>query len=117
MLIDKFNFGSLLKNAKKMQQLMEDTQGELSKIEIIGESGAGAVKVVITARHYVKSITIDDEILKEEKSILEDLLIAALNDATAKAEKVIQEKMLSSSKLFSNLSGDDDSSSGSATAA
>ena len=92
MLGDKFNFGSLLKNAKKMQQMMEDTQGELSKIEIAGESGAGAVKVVITARHYVKSISIEDDILKEDKTILEDLIIAALNDATAKAEKIIQDK-------------------------
>lgn len=109
MLGDKFNFGSLLKNAKKMQQLMEDTQGELSKIEISGESGAGAVKVVMTARHYVKSISIDDDILKEEKSILEDLIIAALNDATAKAEKIIQERMLSTSKLFGGLGGADQS--------
>ena len=103
MLGDKFNFGSLLKNAKKMQQMMEDTQGELSKIDISGESGAGAVKVVITARHYVKSINIDDDILKEDKTILEDLIIAALNDATAKAEKIIQEKMLTTSKMFGGL--------------
>lgn len=108
MLGDKFNFGSLLKNAKKMQQLMEDTQGELSKIEISGESGAGAVKVVMTARHYVKSINIDDDILKEEKAILEDLIIAALNDATAKAEKIIQERMLTTSKLFGGLGGTDE---------
>ena len=108
MLGDKFNFGSLLKNAKKMQQMMEDTQGELSKIEIAGESGAGAVKVVITARHYVKSISIEDDILKEDKTILEDLIIAALNDATAKAEKIIQDKMLSTSKLFGGFNKPDD---------
>jgi DNA-binding YbaB/EbfC family protein len=108
MLGDKFNFGSLLKNAKKMQQMMEDTQGELSKIEVTGESGAGAVRVVINARHYVKSINIDDDILKEDKVILEDLLIAALNDATVKAEKIIQDKMLSTSKMFGGLNDNND---------
>ena len=51
MLGSKLNFGALLKNAKKMQQMMEDTQGELSKIEVNGESGAGAVKAVVTAKH------------------------------------------------------------------
>lgn len=110
MLGDKFNFGSLIKNAKKMQQMMEETQGELSKIEVSGESGAGAVKVIVTARHYVKSVSIDDDIMKEDKSILEDLIIAALNDATAKAEKIVQEKMLTTSKLFGGFGGGADAS-------
>ena len=94
-------------NPKKMQQMMEETQGELAKIEVTGESGAGAVKVIMSARHYVKNITIDDDIFKEDKSIVEDLVAAAINDAAAKVEKITQEKMLSASKLFGGLGSDD----------
>lgn len=105
---DKLNFGSLLKNAKKMQQMMEQTQGELANIEVTGESGAGAVTVVMTARHNVKKITIDDDIFKEEKSIVEDLVTAAVNDAASKVEKITQEKMMDASKLFGGMGGSDD---------
>ncbi len=104
---DKLNFGSLLKNAKKMQQMMEETQGELANIEVTGEAGAGAVTVVMTARHQVKHISIDDEIFKEQKSIVEDLVAAAVNDAEAKIEKITQDKMMNASKLFSGMSADD----------
>ena len=106
---DKLNFGSLLKNAKKMQQMMEQTQGELASIEVTGESGAGAVKVTMTARHVVKNINIDDEIFKEDKSIVEDLVAAAINDAASKVEKITQEKMMDASKLFGGMPGGDDS--------
>lgn len=105
---DKFNFGALLKNAKKMQQMMEDTQGELAKIEIAGESGGGAVKVILTARHDVKNISIDDDILKEDKKILEDLVAAAFNDASRKVEKITKEKMMDASKLFGGMAGNDE---------
>ena len=109
MLGSKLNFGALLKNAKKMQQMMEDTQGELSKVEVTGESGAGAVTAIVTARHYVKSISIDDDILKEDKHIIEELIVAAINDATTKAEKIVQDKMLDASKLLgdSGIGGDE----------
>ena len=102
---DKLNFGALLKNAKKMQQMMEETQGELAKIEVTGEAGAGAVKAVVSAKHVVKSLTIDPEILKEDKAIVEELIVAAINDATAKAEKITQEKMMDASKLFGGMGG------------
>lgn len=100
---DKFNFGALLKNAKKMQQMMEDTQGELAKIEVSGEAGGGAVKVTLTARHDVKNVSIDDDILKEDKKILEDLIAAAFNDAAHKVEKITKEKMMDASKLFGGM--------------
>lgn len=105
---DKFNFGAILKNAKKMQQMMEDTQSELAKIEVNGEAGAGAVKVTITARHDVKNVSIDDDILKEDKKILEDLIAAAFNDAARKVEKISQEKMMDASKLFGGMPGNDE---------
>lgn len=88
MIGDKFNLGDLMKNVKKVQEMMEKAQEELAKIEIIGESGAGAVKVIMNARHFVKKIEIDDELLKESKAILEDLLAAAINDAVKKVEEI-----------------------------
>ncbi|MCB1827688.1 MAG: YbaB/EbfC family nucleoid-associated protein, partial [Coxiellaceae bacterium] len=88
---DKFNLGGLgglMKSAKKVQEMMEKAQEELAKIEVTGESGAGAVKVTVTAQHYAKRIDIDPEILKESKEVLEELIAAAINDATQKVETI-----------------------------
>ncbi len=97
---DKFNLGSLLKNAKKIQEMMTETQAELAKVEVTGEAGAGAVKIVMTAQHLVKSLSLDDEILKEEKSVIEQLILAAINNAGEKVQKITQDKMMGASKLF-----------------
>ena len=91
---DKFNLGGLMKSAKKVQEMMEKAQEELARVEVTGESGAGAVKVIANAKHYVKNIEIDSEILKESKEVLEELIAAAINDATAKIEEVTKSKML-----------------------
>ena len=98
---DKFNFGNIMKSAKKMQEMMEKAQEELAKVEVTGEAGAGAVKVIMNARHYIKNIAIDNEILNESKEVLEDLIAAAINDATQKVEAVAKEKMMSAGNLFS----------------
>ncbi len=105
---DKLNFGALLKNAKKMQEMMETTKDELSNIEVIGEAGAGAVQVTMTARYQAKAMTIDEDIFKEGQVIVTELVLAAFNNATSKVEKITQEKMLSASKLFGGL-GEGDS--------
>jgi len=102
----KFNLGSLMKNAKKIQEMMEKTQDELAKIRINGEAGAGLVKVVVTAQHQVVSIEIADEALKEPKEVVEDLIKAALNDANQKAAKITQEKMMATGNLFGGADGD-----------
>lgn len=96
----KFNIGSLMKNAKKIQAMMEKAQQELAKIHVTGEAGAGLVKVVVTAQHQVISVDISNEALKESKELIEDLLKAALNDANQKAAKITQEKMVSAGNLF-----------------
>lgn len=106
MLGDKFNLGGLMKNAKKMQEMIEKAQSELAKIEITGESGGGAVKVTITAKHYVKNIHIDDEMLKEPKEILTDLIAAAFNNAVQKAEEITKSKMMDFSNMFGAVGGE-----------
>jgi len=78
--------GDLMKQAQKMQEQMQKQQEEIASAEVTGESGAGMVKVVMNGRHDVKKVEIEDELLKEEKEILEDLLAAAVNDAVRKIE-------------------------------
>lgn len=102
----KFNLGSLMKNAKKIQEMMEKAQDELAKIRVTGEAGAGLVKVVVTAQHEVVSVDIADEALKESKEVIEDLVKAAFNDANQKAGKITQEKMMATGNLFGGA-GDD----------
>lgn len=92
--------GNLMKNAGKIQEMMKKQQEELEKIEVIGEAGAGDVKVTMTAKHYAKKIEISDDIKNEDKEILEDLIAAAINDAASKVEKITQEKMSGLGQMF-----------------
>jgi len=96
------NLANLMKNAGKIQQLMKEAQDKLAKLEISGEAGAGAVKVLMNAQGYAKSVIIDDEILKEDKTIVQELIAAAINDAAQKIEKE-REKMVSSASAFADM--------------
>jgi nucleoid-associated protein EbfC len=100
---DKFSLPALLRNAKKMQQMMENTQEELAKIQVVGESGAGAVKIYINARHMVSKVEIEDDIMKEDKVILQDLVAAAINNASSKIDEITKNKMMDAGKLFGGL--------------
>ncbi len=84
----------LMKQAQAMQQKMADLQSELDGVQVTGASGGGSVSVTMTAKGDVKSLTLDPALLvPDEKEILEDLIVAALNDAKAKAERAAQERM------------------------
>lgn len=85
---------NLMKNTGKIQDMMREAQEKLAKIEVLGESGAGVVKIIMNAQGYAKSVFIDDEILKENKAILQELIAAAINDAAQKIEKE-KERMIS----------------------
>ncbi|WP_054339915.1 YbaB/EbfC family nucleoid-associated protein [Neptunomonas antarctica] len=89
----KGGMGDLMKQAQKMQEDLQKAQAEVANLEVNGESGAGLVKIVMNGRHDVKSVSIDDSLLEEEKDILEDLIAAAVNDAVRKVETQSQEKM------------------------
>ena len=82
-----------MKQAQQMQENMRKLQDELASLEVVGQSGAGMVKVTMTCRHDVKRVKIDSSLLADDKDMLEDLVAAALNDASRKVEAVIQEKM------------------------
>lgn len=85
--------GGLMKQAQKMQEELQKAQTEIANSEVTGESGAGLVKVVMTGRHDVRQVSIDDSLMEEEKEILEDLIAAALNDAVRKVEENTKERM------------------------
>lgn len=89
----KGGMGNLMKQAQQMQEKMQKAQEELANAEVTGESGAGLVKVVMTGRHDVKSVQLDDSVMEEDKELLEDLLAAAVNDAVRKIEAQNQDKM------------------------
>ncbi|BFM15260.1 YbaB/EbfC family nucleoid-associated protein [Maricurvus nonylphenolicus] len=85
--------GDLMKKAQEMQANMQKMQEELANAEVLGESGAGLVKVTMTGRHDVKKVEIDSSLMSEDKEMLEDLLAAAVNDAVRKVEANSREKM------------------------
>jgi len=89
----KGGIGQLMKQAQQMQENMKKAQDELSNITVIGESGGGMVSVKMTCKHEIKEINIDDVLLADEKEMLEDLIIAAFNDALRRVAKKTQESM------------------------
>lgn len=89
----KGGLGNLMKQAQKMQEQLQKAQEEAANKEVTGESGAGLVKVIMTGRHDVKRVSLDDSLLTEDKEILEDLLAAAVNDAVRKIESESQNNM------------------------
>ena len=87
------DFSDLLSQAKKMQEKMKETQDALKKIEVEGTSGGNSVKVIMNGDGELKKIDFDDSLLKESKEILEDLIVAAHNDAKSKLKKKTSEEI------------------------
>jgi DNA-binding YbaB/EbfC family protein len=87
------NLGNLMKEAQKMQQRMQEAQEQLIKLLVDGESGAGLVKVQLNGRHETKKVTISKTLMEEDVEMLQDLLMAAWNDAVRKLEKISKEKI------------------------
>jgi len=88
------NIQGIMKQAQMMQKRMEETQAKLAQQEVEGSSGAGMVKVVMTGKFETKKISLDKSLINpEEIDILEDLIVAAVNDARAKADKLMEDGM------------------------
>jgi DNA-binding YbaB/EbfC family protein len=88
----KGGLGNLMRQAQQMQETMKKAQAELADLEVTGESGAGMVKVTMSGQHETKRIVIEPKLLGEDKDMLEDLLVAAFNDAVQKIAARSQEK-------------------------
>ncbi len=89
----KNQLAGLMKQAQQMQDNMKKMQDQLALVEVEGQSGAGMVKVTVTCRNDVKRITIDPSLLTDDKDMLEDLIVAAMNDALKRAETTAAERM------------------------
>lgn len=85
--------GNIMQQAQAMQENFKKAQEELAQIEVTGRSGGGLVEVVMTCRHDVRRIKIDDSLVSDDKEVLEDLIAAAVNDAVRRVEQASQEKM------------------------
>ena len=88
------NFTDMLSKAKDMQEKMKNVQEVLKKIEVEGESGGSLVKVILSGDHELKAIIVSEEAKKEKIEIINDLIIAAYNNAREKLKKKSSEELL-----------------------
>jgi DNA-binding YbaB/EbfC family protein len=88
----KGGLGQLMKQAQEMQANMQKAQEEMASLTVTGESGGGMVRITMTCKHEVRAIEIDDALVGDDKDMLEDLIVAAFNDAVRRVEKTVQEK-------------------------
>lgn len=86
-------FSDLIKKAQEMQKKLQDMQKQMMETEITGQSGGGLVKITMTGHHYARRVVLDSSVLKEDKSVLEDLIAAAINDAADKIERHMRDKV------------------------
>lgn len=90
------NIQKMMKQAQAMQSKMADIQAKMELQEAEGQAGGGMVKAVVTGKGVAKKITIDDSLMeKSEKEMLEDLIVAAFNDAKKKADATMEQEMSS----------------------
>ena len=87
------DFTDLITQAKKMQEQMQKTQETLKKIEVEGISGGNAIRVIMNGDGELKKISLGENLLKESKEIVEDLIVAAHNDAKSKLKKKTSEEI------------------------
>ena len=88
----KGGLGQLMRQAQQMQADMQKAQAELASLEVTGSAGGGMVTVIMTCRHEVRRVSIDDSMIGDDREMLEDLVAAATNDAVRKVEQTVQEK-------------------------
>lgn len=89
----KGGMGNLMKQAQQMQDRMAKVQEDMAKLEVVGESGAGMVKVTMMGNHNVRRVEIDDALVGDDKEMLEDLIAAAINSAVSRVEKNNKDQM------------------------
>jgi DNA-binding YbaB/EbfC family protein len=88
----KGGLGNLMRQAQQMQETMKKAQAELAALEVTGESGAGMVRVTLNGHHEAKKVAIEPKLLSEDVGLIEDLLVAAVNDAVRKIAAQSQQK-------------------------
>jgi len=89
----KGGMGNMMKQAQQMQERMAKMQEDIAKMEVVGESGAGMVKVTMMGNHNVRRVEIDDTLVGDDKEMLEDLIAAAINNAVNRVEANNRDQM------------------------
>lgn len=85
---------NMMKQAQELQAKMAEMQEKIQEIDAEGSAGGGLVKIILNGKGEAKSVQIDPSLMKlEDKEVLEDLIVAALNDAKMKADQKSQEEM------------------------
>ena len=92
-MFNKGNMTQLLKQARDVQKKIEEVQNELDDLVIEGDSGGGMIKVVVNGKQQLLELTIDQDAIKEDKELLEDLIISAVNNALTKSLEESQNRM------------------------
>ncbi len=84
---------SLMRQAQKMQENLEKAQRELEQLEVTGEAGGGMVRVTLTGKYHCRGVKVDLASIGDDAEMLEDLITAAINDASRKVAEATQEHM------------------------
>jgi DNA-binding YbaB/EbfC family protein len=90
----KGGLGGMMKQAQQMQQNMQKAQAELATVDVEGQAGSGMVKVTMTCGHVVRRVSLDDSVT-DDREMLEDLIVLAINDALKQVESTTQQRMSS----------------------
>ncbi len=97
------NMNNLMKQAQKMQRQMEEAQKEIEEMEVTATAGGGAVEVTVSGKHEVTKVKLAEEVVDpDDIEMLEDLIMAATNEALRKVEETSQQNM---SKITGGLGG------------
>ena len=91
-MLGKGGMAGLMQQAQRMQDNMKKAQDEIAAMEVVGQAGAGMVKITMTGKHDCKRVQIDAAVM-DDKDMLEDLITAAINDASRKVEQASAAKM------------------------
>jgi DNA-binding YbaB/EbfC family protein len=87
------NIGNLMKQAQAMQENLAKAQAQVAQLTAVGESGGGMVKITMNGKHEVSRVQIEQALMTEDREVLEDLIAAAINDASHKVVAAVNEKM------------------------
>jgi nucleoid-associated protein EbfC len=88
------NLGQMMKQAQDMQSKMTEMQDKLSEMEVTGSSGGGMIEVTLNGKSDVRKVKIDPSLIDpNDPEVLEDLIVAAFNDAKSKVESRVSDKM------------------------
>lgn len=85
--------GNMMQQVQKMQENLQRAQEELARTEVTGEAGAGLVRVTINGKHEARAVAIDQSLFGGDREMLEDLIVAAINDASNRLAEVTQRRM------------------------